>query len=116
MTNNSIIHRFLPLLVAFFFLGYCVAQQTATTAAQNDIIALNYALTLENLEYNFYRTGLQNFTQAEFTAAGFNSTIYTYFTLIRNHEQVRSTQWQLANSNIITLETDDIQSEILLRQ
>ncbi len=77
------------LLIFSLLLCHCWAQQqTPNSALENDIVALNYALTLENLEYNFYRTGLQNFTQQDFAAAGFNGTIYTYFTLIRNHEKV----------------------------
>lgn len=37
---------------------------------------LNYALTLEHLEDKFYRDGLANFTQAQFTAAGFGGSFY----------------------------------------
>lgn len=37
---------------------------------------MRYALTLEHLEDKFYREGLANFTQADFAAAGFDSTFY----------------------------------------
>lgn len=37
---------------------------------------LNYALTLEHLENTFYSQGLQNFTQAQFAAAGYDATFY----------------------------------------
>lgn len=38
---------------------------------------LNYALTLEHLEDKFYREGLANFTEADFAAAGYDSTFYS---------------------------------------
>ena len=41
-----------------------------------DAVILNYALTLEHLEAVFYANGLQNFTQAQFAAAGFDATFY----------------------------------------
>jgi len=53
----------------------------------NDIQVLNYALTLEHLEYAFYRDGLNIFDSNAFTNGGFNSTVYDYFTMIRGHEQ-----------------------------
>lgn len=46
-------------------------------AAQiNDGVILNYALTLEHLEDNFYREGLANFSESDFAAAGYDSTFY----------------------------------------
>ena len=54
--------------------------------AANDINALNYALTLENLEAYFYTTYLAMFNETDFEAANYSSTVYTYFTLIMNHE------------------------------
>jgi len=41
-----------------------------------DVEILNYALTLEHLEDKFYREGLQNYTQAQFVAAGFADPFY----------------------------------------
>ncbi len=54
--------------------------------AANDLKALNYALTLEHLEYAFYRDGLGQFTPDDFAAAGFAPAVYEYFGLIRDHE------------------------------
>lgn len=54
----------------------------------NDIVALNYALTLENLESTFYQRYLTNFTEQDFIDAGYTKSVYTYFTLIKNHEIV----------------------------
>ncbi|RPA99074.1 hypothetical protein L873DRAFT_1768251 [Choiromyces venosus 120613-1] len=44
--------------------------------AVDDGIILNYALTLGHLENTFYRQGSENFTQAEFLAAGFTPEFY----------------------------------------
>lgn len=46
------------------------------TQAITDAQILNYALTLEHLEDTFYKQGLQNFTQAQFAAAGYDATFY----------------------------------------
>jgi hypothetical protein len=37
---------------------------------------LNYALTLEHLEATLYRQAIQNFTEADFTNAGFNGSMF----------------------------------------
>ncbi|KAH7263028.1 ferritin-like domain-containing protein [Fusarium tricinctum] len=42
----------------------------------NDGVILNYALTLEHLENNFYKEGLSNFTEQDFADAGYDSTFY----------------------------------------
>jgi hypothetical protein len=47
---------------------------------------LNYALTLEHLEYAFYRDGLQEFTAEDFSAAGYAANVYEWFGIIRDHE------------------------------
>jgi hypothetical protein len=47
------------------------------TLAVNGIgVILNYALTLEHLEDTFYRDGLNQFTQEDFTNAGFDESFY----------------------------------------
>ncbi len=52
----------------------------------SDVGTLNYALTLENLEAAYYKTGLQNFTEADFLAAGTSTpTHHTYTSTTADH-------------------------------
>lgn len=53
-----------------------------------DATILNYALTLEYLERKFYQEGLNNFTQAQFIAAGFPDPFYANLQEIYADEQV----------------------------
>ena len=77
-TNNNVIKTGSPLLST----SYTAAQQT------NDIVVLNYALTLEHLEANFYNYILNTFTPAQFTTAGFPAYYYNYTVMIANHENI----------------------------
>jgi hypothetical protein len=43
-------------------------------------------LTLKHLEATYYTNFLAQFSQADFAAAGYNTTVYTYYLLIKNHE------------------------------
>src|SRR5215210_9089997 len=65
-------------------------MQDATPAAgmtfEDPVDVLNYALTLEHLEYSFYRDGLQEFSAEDFTAAGYAPNVYEWFGIIRDHE------------------------------
>lgn len=48
---------------------------------------LNYALTLEHLEYAFYRDGLAAYDASAFAAAGYASNVFDYFAKIRDDEK-----------------------------
>lgn len=78
-----------------------MAQAHETADPPTDIDILNYALTLEHLEYAFYRDGLKEFTRLDFRKAfgpfrgpppraGLlnvaGSKVFNYFRLIREHE------------------------------
>lgn len=45
-------------------------ERQAMKGGPSDIAILNYALTLEYLEMNFYMQGLNNYTEKDFLAAG----------------------------------------------
>ncbi|KAM0228539.1 hypothetical protein ACHAP5_011915 [Fusarium lateritium] len=52
----------------------------------NDGVILNYALTLEHLENNFYKQGLSNFTEEDFADAGYDSTFYNNIKVVSEDE------------------------------
>ena len=58
---------------------------------RNDLNALNYALVPEQLESTFYNTYVDNFTDADFTAAGYGPTVRSYFIMIREYEATHVT-------------------------
>jgi peptide/nickel transport system substrate-binding protein len=70
---------------AQLFLPSNASAQDARVA--QDIAVLNYALTLERLEADFYITGLQRFGAADFATFGF-STLFDRLRDIRDHEVV----------------------------
>lgn len=58
----------------------------AQTTLDTPVDVLNYALTLEHIEYAFYRDGLDQFGEQEFVDAGFAPIVHQYFGEIRDHE------------------------------
>ncbi len=58
-----------------------LARLVAAQEFTDDIDVLNYALTLEHLEYAFYRDGLDSFT-----ADDFDEGVYDNLILVRDHE------------------------------
>eukprot|EP01088_Endostelium_zonatum_P005266 TRINITY_DN167_c0_g1_i2.p1 TRINITY_DN167_c0_g1~~TRINITY_DN167_c0_g1_i2.p1 ORF type:complete len:503 (-),score=135.62 TRINITY_DN167_c0_g1_i2:22-1530(-) len=82
------------LLLVVIAVVCCLAQppQIATDDQnQNDYLTLNYALTLEHLEAAFYREGLARFSAADFQAAGYDSSVRPYISLIGAHEDAHVT-------------------------
>ncbi len=61
-------------------------MQSSTTMLDTPVDVLNYALTLEHLEYAFYRDGLEQFSAEDFAAAGYGDNVYGWFEIIRDHE------------------------------
>ena len=72
------------------------------TTTVTDLDVLQYALTLERLEANFYTEGLKRFTPSDFSGGAFatglgnqndlfgdsvSGDVYSYLLLIRDHEQ-----------------------------
>jgi hypothetical protein len=62
-------------------------MQSDAMTLETPIDVLNYALTLEHLEYAFYRDGLETFSAADFGAAGYADNVYQWFGIIRDHEK-----------------------------
>lgn len=59
----------------------------AQEAFEDDVAVLNYALTLEHLEYAFYRDGLEQFDEGAFGESPFNRPIRSFLEDIRDHER-----------------------------
>jgi rubrerythrin len=73
-----------------------MAQAHTTPNSPSDVDILNYALTLEHLEYAFYRDGLQKFGERELEGAKvfdgrgryLRRRAHENFVRIRNHEKI----------------------------
>ncbi len=75
----------LLVLVSCGLLQFNQATICDTVDAKQDLLVLNYALSLEHLEYAFYRDGLSAFSQSN--VANFSNVDYSYLVLIRDHER-----------------------------
>ena len=72
-----------------------MAKAHTTPEPPTDVDVLNYALTLEHLEYAFYRDGLRRFDEQDFRSSNIfkgsgnflRKTVYENFRRIRNHEK-----------------------------
>jgi rubrerythrin len=75
-----------PKLGGFSALAAMATPEMATPEADfsSDVDVLNYALTLEHLEYAFYRDGVGMF---DFGADAFGNSINAYLMDIRDHEK-----------------------------
>ena len=71
-----------------------MAKAHTTPDSPSDVDILNYALTLEHLEYAFYRDGLRKFDEQDFRSSNIfrgsgnflRKTVYENFERIRKHE------------------------------
>jgi len=64
---------------------------TASQLSDNDLVLLNYALTLEHLEATFYAKFQKQYSSSDFTKAGYDRNVYQYLNLIRDHEEAHVT-------------------------
>ncbi len=62
------------------------SRAAAQAELEDDVDVLNYALTLEHLEFAFYRDGLEALGEESFDEDAFGTSIYERLTEIRDHE------------------------------
>ncbi|KAF9187332.1 hypothetical protein BGZ51_001422 [Haplosporangium sp. Z 767] len=78
--------RFTNIFLGATALAVSVVAAPTPNMAKNTADVLNYALTLEHLESEFYKQGLAKFDASAFTDAGFNPVVRERFIHIGEHE------------------------------
>ncbi|KAF9148669.1 hypothetical protein BG015_009575 [Linnemannia schmuckeri] len=74
-------------LAVFAIVTLTTAAPTLNPGGDNQTMtALNYALSLEYLQAEFYKQGLAKFNESDFTNAGFDAKVRDRFTQIGEHE------------------------------
>ncbi|MBA2753816.1 MAG: ferritin-like domain-containing protein [Chloroflexia bacterium] len=63
------------------------SRAEAQAELEDDVDVLNYALTLEHLEFAFYRDGLEALGEDSFGVGPFDDSIFERLTEIRDHEE-----------------------------
>lgn len=74
-------------LVAVVALASCALAAPVAKPAITDVDILQYALTLEHLENDFYRGALRRFSKSDFQRAGFSGRYYENLQFIAKDEQ-----------------------------
>ncbi|OBT71249.1 hypothetical protein VF21_09482 [Pseudogymnoascus sp. 05NY08] len=78
--------KFSQSIIALAAAGIVSGSPLAKRAGPSDADILQYALTLEHLEDNFYRQGLAKFNAAQFAAAGFDATFFANMQKVSSDE------------------------------
>jgi len=89
--NISMIKLIATILVVLAVTIYATHEDSTcpglSSDVKSDLAILNYALTLEHLEYAFYRDGLEFFDEEDVVNASFTSEDYERLGTIRDHEE-----------------------------
>ncbi|KAI1302299.1 hypothetical protein EDD11_005634 [Mortierella claussenii] len=78
--------RFSAIVYAFVALTTVAVNAAPAPKAPSTTSILNYALTLEHLEAEFYKQGLAKFSESAFTKAGFDAKVRDRIVHIGEHE------------------------------
>ncbi|KAG6855811.1 hypothetical protein H0H87_010663 [Tephrocybe sp. NHM501043] len=74
------------IFMASALAAYVHSKPVKRSAAVDDVTVLNLALTLENLEAQFYQSGLKQYDEKAFAEAGLKPWVRGLFTQIAEHE------------------------------
>jgi hypothetical protein len=93
--------------------GIAFAGPVVKRQAINDGVILNFALTLEFLEAQFYKEALANYTEADFDAAGFTG-VRQYIVEVAADEQAHVDFLQGTSLNTLTNLKLELPLQVLL--